>query len=288
MEISVLITLFNRVEYIESCIRSVYASDFEGYEVIVLDDKSTDGSFEKVKELQTEFRDLKVFQNKENLGQFPNRNAIVALAEGKYIKFIDSDDLLYSHTLKIMHNFISEHPSAGAAVQDPFAKNSKKYPLFLGSKEAFKYNFFTNNIFLGGPSGSIIRRDVFFDLGGYKTDLLLEDNLFWVRIAEKMPIVILPSCLVYWREHANQEFSKWGTVDQNIHYLYFGYFSLERGRKFLTQQEQNIVKNQLRNWCIGKLLNALMKFRIRELFQWISHCWIKRNKYEKMYGINSR
>jgi len=288
LEISVLITLFNREQYIEPCIRSAFASDFESFEVIVLDDQSTDGSYEKVLSLQKEFPRLRVYRNDTNLGQFGNRNAIVALAKGKYVKFIDSDDLLYPHTLRTMYWCLSQHPEAGAGIQDPFSKSLKKYPVFLKPKELFHYNFFTSNVFLGGPSSSLIKREVFEEFGGYQTELLLEDNLFWVRVGEKYPLVLMPSCLVYWRQHGGQEFSKWGEVKHNIHYLYFGLFTLYKAQPFLTTKEYQQVQKQLNNWLLGKMVQSIKMMKLITGVQWFVHGVLKRANYKKKYGIIAR
>ena len=105
-KISVLIPMYNRRHYIEQCINSVLAQTFRDFEIIVIDDCSTDDSFELVK---TKFRDnleggVKILRNAQNLGEFLTTNRLFTEATGKYVLVLHSDDLLMPYALESLYD----------------------------------------------------------------------------------------------------------------------------------------------------------------------------------------
>ncbi len=93
-EVSVLTTCYNRAPYIEQTIESVLSQTSQNFEYIIVDDCSTDGSYEIAKSFAEKDRRIQVHQNEKNLGDYPNRNLAASYARGRYLKFIDSDDIL--------------------------------------------------------------------------------------------------------------------------------------------------------------------------------------------------
>ena len=94
--VSVLMTAFNRGKYIAEAIESVLQSTYTNFELIIVDDCSTDDTFEIANSFFVKDRRIKLYKNEKNLGQFANRNYAISLSTGEYIKFLDSDDKLYS------------------------------------------------------------------------------------------------------------------------------------------------------------------------------------------------
>lgn len=101
MELSIIIALYNTEQYIEKCIRSIYENNnlsLESFEVIVINDGSTDESPYIVEKLQKEFSNIQLI-NKENGGQSTARNIGFNIAKGEYIYCLDSDDSLNASEL---------------------------------------------------------------------------------------------------------------------------------------------------------------------------------------------
>lgn len=98
LRLSFIVPFYNVEPYIEECIRSLYAQDipWEEYEVICVDDCSPDGSRAIVERLQKEYPTLKLLTTPENLRQGGARNMALDVAMGRYICFVDSDDMLAS------------------------------------------------------------------------------------------------------------------------------------------------------------------------------------------------
>ena len=90
VKISVLMTAFNREKYIGEAIESVLASTFKDFELIIVDDCSSDKTVEIAKNYENLDKRVKVFLNEKNLGDYSNRNKAASLANGKYIKYVDA------------------------------------------------------------------------------------------------------------------------------------------------------------------------------------------------------
>ena len=106
-KLSVIVPAYNVAEYIEDCISIILKQDYGDYEVIIIDDGSTD----KTKQLCDEFTDphVKVI-HKENGGLSDARNTGILNANGDYLVFLDSDDFwIYSNTLSILAEIIDKH-----------------------------------------------------------------------------------------------------------------------------------------------------------------------------------
>ncbi|WMI68450.1 glycosyltransferase [Mangrovimonas sp. YM274] len=96
-KVSVVIPLFNAVTFIEETLQSVFNQTFENIEVIIVDDDSTDGSFELAKKYQSDT--VKVVKNKDK-GACAARNYGFELSSGDYIQYLDADDLLSSNKIE--------------------------------------------------------------------------------------------------------------------------------------------------------------------------------------------
>lgn len=114
-KISVIIPMYNAEKYIRECLISVLASTFKDYEVLVVDDCSTDNSVAEVKKLFPHFDGrLKIFSTEKNSGG-PGvpRNVGIKNSSGKYISFIDNDDMILPNALE---NFFETAEAYGADV----------------------------------------------------------------------------------------------------------------------------------------------------------------------------
>lgn len=108
---SIIVNSYNIEKYIERAIESVLCQDFKNYEIIIVDDCSTDGTFEKIQKYKNDKIDI--FQTKTNSGTAgAGRNIGIENAQGEYILFLDGDDTLYDNqTLSNIDNIIgSKHP----------------------------------------------------------------------------------------------------------------------------------------------------------------------------------
>ena len=101
MKVSVIIPVFNSVEYIEKCLMSVFKQTFKDFEIIIIDDDSTDSSIEVINKLiQNCNQPVYIYRNNQNHGVSYSRNIGIQKARGEYLFFIDSDDSIASDCLE--------------------------------------------------------------------------------------------------------------------------------------------------------------------------------------------
>ena len=218
--VSVLVTVYNRQQYLEESIASILASSYKDFEVIIVDDCSSDSSREIATRLADSDPRIRVVRNEKNLGDYPNRMRAAELARGKYLKYVDSDDIIYPHGLGVMVEAMDANPDAALALSHSRPEDDEPYPWKLLPAEAWRKQFLGDGCMGCGPSGAIIRRDRFFEEGGFGTWGVLSDTETWFRMSARWPIVLLPPGLVWWRRHDNQEFTR---GDASWRYLENGY-----------------------------------------------------------------
>lgn len=118
VDISIIIVSFNTKEYLLKCIFSVkeFTSKKINYEVIVVDNGSTDGSVDEVVNIKYDSLPIRLIKNNQNLGFSKANNIGVKQAKGKYLLFLNSDtELTQKNTLETMITFMDNHHEAGAA-----------------------------------------------------------------------------------------------------------------------------------------------------------------------------
>lgn len=205
--VSVLMTSYNRDNYIGEAIESVLASTYANFELIIVDDMSSDDTVAIAKSYMRMDSRVRVYENDTNLGDYLNRNRAASYAEGKYIKYVDSDDLIYPESLGIMVSAMERYPSAAVGIQGRNVQENVPYPVYLTSPEAYRMHFFNNGIFDTGPTALIFNHAAFKEGGGFSGKRFIGDTDINLRLSARAGVVVLPSSLVYWRKHDGQEFN---------------------------------------------------------------------------------
>jgi len=214
--VSVLVTVYNREAYLRDTLRSILASTFTDLEVIIVDDRSSDASLKIAQELAEQEQRLQVHSNKRNLGDYPNRNKAASLARGRYIKYLDSDDLIAPEGLETMMRAMDAHPEVVLGMCQGEAEPERARPELLTPEAAYKRHFLGRGCLNCGPSGAIMRRDAFERCGGFRDWGVASDNDLWLRLAAIGPIFLFSPALVWWRRHSGQEYTR---TDVQMAYL---------------------------------------------------------------------
>lgn len=204
--VSVLMTSYNRERYIGAAIESVLAQHFEDFELLVVDNCSTDRSVEIAREYERRDRRVRVVVNERNLGQFGNRNRAAELARGRLLRYADSDDLLYPHCLSTLVPLLLAEPRAGFLVSQSREFLGGPSPMFHTPRMAYQRHFLgPNEFFVVGPACGLFRTEVFRALGGFEQRGVASDVLFWLRACARVPMVAAPGDLFWYRRHPDQE-----------------------------------------------------------------------------------
>ena len=182
--ISVVIPVYNAERTLSACLKSLFASDFHDYEVIVVDDCSTDNSTE----IAGEF-DLRVVRMEDNRGPGPARNKGAEHANGSVIAFVDADCEVPANWLARIDHLLRTNNDV-AAVTGPYSDSVGKE--FLCLFQHYDILFFQRNAprFVSTCTSSNLtcRKDVFFEVGGFPSIRVNEDMEFASKLAKKHKI----------------------------------------------------------------------------------------------------
>ena len=202
--VSVLMTAYNREHFISEAIESVLKSTYENFELIIVDDGSSDQTADIAKNYEAKDSRIRVFVNEENLGDYPNRNKAASYAKGKYIKYLDSDDILYAHGLQVMIDAMEKFPDAGYGLS---CKGDAKYPYpyALSPHDAYIEHFSGQSHFDRAPGSSIIKKEAFERVNGFTGQRMIGDNELWFSLGRYYSMVKFPIDLYWARTHDGQE-----------------------------------------------------------------------------------
>lgn len=202
--VSVLMTAFNRQQYIAAAIESVLASTYKNFELIIVDDCSTDNTVAIAKSYEARDKRVKLYVNGKNLGDYPNRNKAASFASGKYIKYLDSDDIIYPHGLEVMVSSMEKFPEAGYGLSC-IGDEDRPFPVSISPAQAYKEHFGNKYHFNRAPGSSIIKKDAFEKMGGFSGLRQVGDFEFWLKIGCYYPLVKFPVDLYWSRLHPHTE-----------------------------------------------------------------------------------
>jgi glycosyltransferase involved in cell wall biosynthesis len=197
-------TVYNREAFLAEAIESVLASALQDLELIVADDDSKDRSFEIAQSFAAKDARIRTFRNDRNLGDYPNRNRAASFARGTYVKYLDSDDLIYPWGLAVMVDCMTRFPEAGLGLS-AVAEAHCPHPRLLSPREAYLEHFTRKDLLGRAPGSAIIRREAFESLGGFTGLRQVGDFELWLKMVARYPLVTMPRDLVWDRTHGQQE-----------------------------------------------------------------------------------
>lgn len=206
--ISVIIPVYNGEKTIRETIESVCHQTLSDWEIIAIDDGSQDATLETLSSIQDPR--LKVFSY-PNAGQAASRNRGLALASGKYISFLDADDLWTADKLESQLKALQENPEASVAYSwvdciDESGQFSRR-----GSHLVINGDVYANMLlvyFLENGSNPLIKREAIDRVGGFDESLPpAEDWDFWLRVAALYHFVAVPATQILYRLSFNSESS---------------------------------------------------------------------------------
>lgn len=186
---SVIIPLFNKAEYVERTLNSVLLQSFDDFEVIIVNDGSTDNSL-KIAESFTD--DRIVIYSKDNKGVSTARNYGVTKATSNYIAFLDADDIWKPNHLDALHNLIVDMPSCALYCMGYIKQKSEKSKIraqFGTIADGYKGEvsaYFKNSLpfTIAGMGAVAINKAKFIEVGGFAEGVTHgEDIELWTTLA---------------------------------------------------------------------------------------------------------
>ena len=198
--ISVIIPVYNGEKTIGETIKSVCEQDFTDWELIIIDDGSTDSTLRVIERI-VDSR-IKVFSF-PNGGQAISRNRGIAKAKGEYIAFLDADDLWTPDKLECQILALEENPQAAVAYSWVDWIDESGNFIQRGSYVNFAGNVYENILlinFFGNGSNPLICKQALEKVGGFETSLIpAEDWDMWIKLAAHYPFALVPKSQVLYR-----------------------------------------------------------------------------------------
>jgi len=257
--VSVLMPVFNGGRYLAQAIESVQAQSFDDFELIIVDDGSTDGSAEKIADFAARDRRIRAYW-KDNSGISQTLNRGIAEARGDWIARLDADDVMLPHRLERQMAFIStdaEIVAAGSnydiidergtrcATVRPLPRSLDELRRFLDAREPLIFTHPT----------MIFRREIASELGGYRPEYepCEDTELFARMIAMRGVILIQPEVLTLYRVHAGA-ISERQTMQMFLkrHFVYHNFYRERDGHpadsyeEFLASRARLPIARRLR------------------------------------------
>jgi glycosyltransferase involved in cell wall biosynthesis len=224
---TVAIPVFNRPSLIRHAIDSAMAQDVDGLEVLVVDNCSTDNTWDVLQEYRDER--LRLVRNSENLGLVGNMNRCLELASGRYLRFLCSDDRLVTGTLQSELDLMERHPEVvllsgrnqlvdeedrvqgtlGGHLGSGIYKGGEAGYALLWYQAHYGYNPFNY------PSGVLLRRDAAIKAGGFDKNLgVMLDLDYFLRVLRFGDLAIWDGMSAEILVHSNQEATVLGDAVQ--------------------------------------------------------------------------
>jgi len=210
---SVIIPTYNRGWIIKEAIDSVLAQDYTEFELIVVDDGSTDHTSDV---LDSYGNDIKVLFQK-NKGVSAARNRGIAEASGKFIAFLDSDDLWLPRKLTVQMEFFNQTPDALICqTEEVWIKNGLRVNPKKRHKKPSGMIFKPSlELCLVSPSAVMIQRSLFDRVGKFDESLpACEDYDLWLRISCRFPVHLIDTPLIIKRGGHDDQLSSRAGLDR--------------------------------------------------------------------------
>jgi len=227
-KVTISIPTYNGALYIEECLESAISQTFSDIEIVIVDDCSTDGTFEIAGKYAGLDKRVKVFRNNTRLGLVGNWNKSIQYSTGEWIKFLFQDDFLYDNCIEKMLNAVR---STQAGVTDSFVVVERNFVIEEGVEDNLR-QFYENSVitlndmfrgkshilpeefseailkggvglnFVGEPTSVMIRREICFQYSFFNRNLIhLCDLEYWTRLGTNEGLVYIPEVLSDFRVH---------------------------------------------------------------------------------------
>jgi glycosyltransferase involved in cell wall biosynthesis len=207
--VSILMPAFNGEKFIHQAIESVLSQTYPAWELIIVDDGSTDRTAEIIGGYGEDVRIRRVYQ--ENRGQAAALNRGLELASGEFVTTLDTDDWYTPHSLQDRVTYLNDHPEYGTVYGDGVycdvnGKMLKRFSEYrIGDVTGDVYDTLIFASFFGTGANVMIRREIIekFQIRYDEKVFWCQDLDFYIRVAERCSFGVVDSIIVWYRIHDN-------------------------------------------------------------------------------------
>ncbi|NJO41929.1 MAG: glycosyltransferase [Cyanobacteria bacterium CRU_2_1] len=206
-KISVVMAVYNSTRYLQESVESVLNQTLNDFEFIIIDDGSTDASWEMLRDYATQDSRIKLVRNERNLGLTKSLNRGLQLTQGEYIARHDADDVALSERFAHQVTFLRSHPEVVCLGTGQEWIDEEGDVLIqwqpTPNNEALQRLLLSGHNHICHPS-AMMRRDTVLKVGGYDETLRSAQDLdLWLKLGEIGQLANLPDILLRYRVHSN-------------------------------------------------------------------------------------
>lgn len=257
---TIAMVTYNSSAYVAQAIESVLCQSYENLELLICDDYSSDNT-RKIVQNYSDTR-IRVILNEQNLGEYANRNQAARLARGKYLIYIDGDDILYPHGLEFMVRMLEAFPNSAMAIARPW--NEKIiYPVEFSPRQMYLSEYLGGGNIAINFAHVLFRTAVLQEVGGIDTRYKTGDAWIQLRIARDHPCLLISDGLAWWRRTPGQssEALLRNHASWPEYYQYRMEFLMHEDCP-LTKEESNIAISNIYSTSSRLILKYILKGRI--------------------------
>lgn len=213
--ISVGIPFFNAEKFLPKAIESVINQSHQNWELLLVDDGSTDGSLEIAKKFQQQDNRIKVFHDGKNKGLAVRLNELVNLSQGVYIARMDADDIMHPKRLEKQIQVLQQHPNIDVLGTNAYTIDENNLVLgrrFAETQGLQEVEHFIHPTIMG-------KRQWFLDNPYDEEAIRIEDAELWFRTKSKSNFMITNEPLLFYREFGSYYYPKFIKVIPSLIYL---------------------------------------------------------------------
>ena len=195
--VSIIMPSYNTGKYIKDTIQSVFAQTYANWEIIIVDDCSTDDTDEIIQPLLKDSR-IRYYKNEQNYGAAVSRNRALREARGKWIAFLDSDDLWLPEKLEKQVKFMQDNGYAFTFTDFRICLNGEWLPYINTAPDIVNKNMMYNYCYFSTITVMYDREKIgLIQIADLKKN---NDYAMWLQAIEKSSAYRLPECLSYYNE----------------------------------------------------------------------------------------
>lgn len=198
-KVTVYITSYNYDKYLQEAIESVFNQVFRDWELLLINDGSTDRT-QKIMEKYKDERRIRIF-NTGNIGLQKVANFVIRNSRGDYIIRLDADDIFDKHILFVLSHHLNENKDVALVFPDYYLIDDQKGIIMHEIRNPIAGNKKLLDMPAHGAC-TMVRKSVLKSIGGYREDLAAQDGLdIWTRITKKYKCLNINLPLFYYRKH---------------------------------------------------------------------------------------
>lgn len=272
-QISIVLPTYNGEEYLSYSIQSILNQTYQDWELIIVNDCSTDQTSSIIEEFSKKDGRIKVITNEYNRKLPKSLNIGFSQARGKYLTWTSDDNEYYPTALEKMHRFLEENNNVGMVYANCLVVSENKENTYWGNKDATPENLLMTNVC---GACFLYRKSVAEIIGEYNCNLFLaEDHDYWLRIKLKYKIERIPEELYLYRQHSknltNTRKKEAFYKDVELTSLYTDIYLETFPSLDLKVQKYIVLREQLKNKKDISLSEMLKVFSKRELYREIKY-----------------